>query len=51
MPNSVGIAALSVGCDGWQASRLASLSAASFPLMPVCPGAHLIETSWVSIAL
>jgi hypothetical protein len=50
MPDSVGVAALPVGCDGWQASRLASLSAASFPSISMCPGAHLIETSWVSMA-
>jgi hypothetical protein len=45
MPDSVGIAAFLVGCEGWLASRLASLSAALFPLMLECPGAYLIETS------
>jgi hypothetical protein len=50
MPGSVGIAAFPVGSEGWLASKLASLSAASFPSMSECPRAHLIETSWVSIA-
>ena len=50
MPKSVGITAFLVGSEGWLASKLASLSATSFPLMLECPGAHLIETSWVSIA-
>ena len=36
MPESVGIAAFLVGGDGCWASRLASLSAASFPSMSMC---------------
>jgi hypothetical protein len=50
IPESVGMAAFLVRGDRCWASRLASLSAASFPSMPRCPRAYLIETSCVSIA-
>jgi hypothetical protein len=42
MPESVGIAAFLAGGDRCWASKLASLSAAFFPLMPRCLGAYLI---------
>ena len=45
MPKSIGITAFLVGSEGWLASKLASLSAASFPLILECPRAYLIETS------
>jgi hypothetical protein len=44
MPKSVGIIAFLVGSEGWLASKLASLSAALFPLMLEYPRAYLIET-------
>ena len=31
-------------CSALSAARLASMSAASFPSMPTCPGVHLTES-------
>src|SRR5271156_6225189 len=49
-PLTVGSEARPVSQSSFMAPRSASLSAASFPLIPVCPGAHRTLTSWVCIA-